>query len=505
MNFKRKNHLVVTALMLVFATCGGNDNDYIPPALEPDVPDTPPTEDVYNEPEFKLHVEGEPFDTYRGLVMAGYQGWFGAPGDGCAHSENPAWEWYHYTEGGVFKPGVLRNSIDFWPDVSEYEKTYTPGVDGTAGRSAKFTKPDGKLAMVYSAYDESSVMLHFKWMQQYGIDGVFMQRFVGEVINNPAGKDHFDKVLEHAMKGSNQYGRAISVMYDLGGFMENGRDEKTVLADAQKIMDKYNLKDRTQQKFYLHEDGKPLLALWGVGFDEKPFDADRVASLIAALKAQGWSIMLGVNDDWRTHSSTKWPGVKYKEVVKSANIIFPWFVGRYGTVSDYENGRLPIIEADIQWCRNNGVIYAPHCFPGGADLNMHPNNGVVDRLGGRFLWSQIYGGLKAGAESFYIAMFDEIDEGTAIYKCLNRKDVPSDEADVDYWVNFYKNETYKTSTEQLNGDDVEWSKKDKDLNIVFQGIEDQLPTDHYLWLTGQARKMLRGEVPLKNSWPARVE
>lgn len=62
-------------------------------------------------------------------------------------------------------------------------------------------------------------------------------------------------------------------------------------------MDTYQLLDRNQQKYYLYEDGKPLLALWGVGFDEKPFNADQIASLIAALKSRGWSIMLGVNDD----------------------------------------------------------------------------------------------------------------------------------------------------------------------------------------------------------------
>ena len=115
--------------------------------------------------------------------------------------------------------------------------------------------------------------------------------------------------------------------------MEGSRDESAVLADAQAIMDLYQLKDRSQQKFYLYEDDKPLLALWGVGFDEKPFNAEDIISLITALKDQGWSIMLGVNDDWRTHNSTKWPRAKYQEVVKSANVIFPWFVGRYGTIA----------------------------------------------------------------------------------------------------------------------------------------------------------------------------
>ena len=62
------------------------------------------------------------YNSYRGLVMAGYQGWFGAPGDGCRHSNSDNTAWYHYRESEVFKPGVLQNSIDMWPDMSEFEK-----------------------------------------------------------------------------------------------------------------------------------------------------------------------------------------------------------------------------------------------------------------------------------------------------------------------------------------------------------------------------------------------
>ena len=95
--------------------------------------------------------------------MAGYQGWFRAAGDGSLAK--------HYAYGDE-----NQSSIDLWPDVTEYAKTYeTP-----------FTLGDGKKARFFSSVDKSTIDLHFKWMQEYGIDGVFMQRFVNSVKNDDA-------------------------------------------------------------------------------------------------------------------------------------------------------------------------------------------------------------------------------------------------------------------------------------------------------------------------------
>ena len=477
---------ILCSLLTLLMACGGGGDDYIPPPIErPEQPGQPEKPDEFNKPDFTPHKDGEPFNSYRGLVMAGYQGWFGTPDDGCKHGN----QWYHYQEGGKFEPGVLRNSIDFWPDVREYEKTY---------ETEKFILPNGNKASVYSAYDKSSVLLHFRWMKEYGIDGVFMQRFVGEVIDNPNGKDHFDKVLESAMEGSNTYQRAICVMYDLGGFVP-GRTAKT-LADAQDIMDKYQLKDRTKQKFYLHQNEKPLIVLWGVGFnDGRPFSLSDVEQLVNGLKEKGFSIMLGVPTYWRERRNDALSDAKLHELIKAADVIMPWFVGRYGmgNYPDFHN----LIANDIVWCKTNGVEYAPLCFPGSSDRNMHPENSINQRHGGQFLWDQMYHCIKSGAQMLYIAMFDEIDEGTAIYKCLNQRDVPGNEADQDYYIR-YKDGNY--SIVMFPGTDAGAKYTlAKDYRVEFQGIEDELQTDHYLWLTGQGRKMLRGEIPLSPALPLR--
>lgn len=90
--------------------------------------------------------------------------------------------------------------------------------------------------------------------------------------------------------------------------------------------------------------------------------------------------------------------------------------------------------------------------------------GSIPRQGGRFYWQQLSTAMLAGAEMIYVAMFDEVDEGTAIFKCTG-----------DYPVS-----------------DV----------AKFIDMDGQ-PSDHYLWLTGEAARMLRKEVPLTFKMPIR--
>ena len=460
-----------------------------------------------------IHKDGEPYDTYKGLVMAGYQGWFGTPGDGSQLTAGGAW--YHYQLNGQFGPGVLRNSIDFWPDMREYQKKYT--VEKTT-KSAPFILPDGSHAAVFSSYDEETVMLHFKWMQDYGLDGVWMQRFVSE-IRNAKNKDHFDKVLRSAMKASNQYGRAIAVMYDMSGWTTEEALEP-IVEDAAALMEEYRLKDRSVQKFYLHENGKPMLGLWGVGLVGNRHPRPSVVKpLIEKLRQQGWSIFLGVPAYWRDGTNDCVSGTEHYvllNLVSKSDGFFPWMAGRYDASSFTGSSWQKRIEEDIK--KANGystashtVSYAAHIFPGFCDRNMYPDHcrGAADatrtgfRKGGKFYWDQFYSNISAGVESIYIGMFDEMDEGTAIFKQLNVSNVPSNTyAGSDYWVGFTSSGGYTMSPTKPSGNFV-WCEKAGDLDVVFQGIDDGKDTDWYLWLTGQARKMFRGEAPLTQRLPSR--
>lgn len=378
------------------------------------------------------------YNSYKGLVMAGYQGWFNAPDDGADRG------WYHYKGKNGFRPGSC--TIDMWPDVSEYEKTY----------KTDFVFADGSPAYTFSSYDASTVRTHFRWMKEYGIDGVFMQRFVGEIKSN-SGKRHFNTVLASAMKAANEYERAIGVMYDLSG-MRPG-DEQVVLHDIDEVALQHGLKDRKLNPSYLYHNGKPLVTVWGVGFnDNRRYGLKEAEAIISGLKSKGFSVMLGVPTHWRTLSGDTEPDPKLHELIGQCDIIMPWFVGRYNEQSYdryYEQ-----IKEDLEWTRKRGIDYAPLAFPGFSWKNLYGKNTTqIERNKGNFLWKQLSGAISAGAEMIYVAMFDEIDEGTAIFKCA--KKVPVGESE-------------------------------------FLPIDEELSTDHYLRLTGQAGRMLRKEIPVNN-------
>ena len=373
------------------------------------------------------------FKSIRNLVMAGYQGWFTTPEDGAGLG------WKHFEKEKEFKPGKC--TIDLWPDVSEYEKTY----------ETAFKLPDETPAKVFSSYDASTTDLHFKWMKQYGIDGVFMQRFVVS-IRNQKGKDNYNKILNNAVLSAEKYDRAICLMYDLSG-MEAG-EEDILIRDWKELCEKYKLVSRNNNHYVYHH-GKPLVAVWGIGFnDRRKYGYEQVKKIIDFLKSEGCSILVGVPTHWRTLTIDAVSDTRLLELVKQADIVHPWLVGRFDN-NTYEPYRKSI-EEDIKWCKANGKDYMPVLFPGFSWHNMKkdaPQN-MIPRLGGRFFWKQVKGAVDAGAESLYLAMFDEIDEGTAFFKCTNTPPVGESSF------------------------------------ITYEG---EAP-DHYLWLAGEAAKYLRGEL-----------
>lgn len=463
----------------------------------------------YHTLDVPVHRDGQMYDTYKGLVMAGYQGWHGCPGDGRS-SWGDTEAWYQYALynmfGGVMGPGPLHSKIDFWPYMDEYANTY----------NTAFKYPDNSTAAVYSSMDYQTVDTHFKWMKQYGIDGVFMQRFAS-MIGYEHPKKFNDCVLENAMAASNKYDRAIAVMYDMVGLKaDNGNTTpalSVILDDAAVLMDKYHLNDRSAgQRYYLYHNGKPLIGLVSACQINMPYDNNDAITLINGLKALGFSVMLGLPTYWRQGGADCPSPVT--DVAALADVVMPWFVGRYdydgsvlGSSKSFDSFK-SLIDGDIAWCNANGVDYAPNCWPGFRWENSHPQSNIFPRKSGDFLWKQVYYDISAGADMLYIAMFDETNEGTAIFKCLEESAAPLNTPSESYYVK-YENGTYSVQEGDenwlwhLTAGSSKWCKQASEIAVPFGGIEDGLGEDYYLWLTGQARRMLRGEIPLSATKPTK--
>ena len=393
-------------------------------------------------------VKGVDTTTLTGKVMAGYQGWFNCPDDGAGLG------WTHWARSGSkpFAPGNV--TVDLWPDMSEATE---------AERFATgFKHANGETAYVFSSYNRTTVLRHFKWMSDYGIDGVFVQRFANGV-KRESTRHHKDVVLSNCREGANRGGRAYAVMYDLSGL---GAGATTVVSDDWKML--RTKMDMGRDPAYLHHEGKPLVAIWGLGFnDGRKYTLKECRALVEFFKADGCAVMLGVPTGWREQTRDSITDRAFHDLLKLADVISPWTPGRYSNPASASAHAAKYYKPDIQWCREQSIDFLPVVFPGFSWHNMKPQDPFnrIPRLKGQFLWSQLAGAKKAGASMIYVAMFDEVDEGTAIFKCTNNPPVG-----ISPFLNY-----------------------------------EGLSSDHYLWLTGEGGRLLRGERAMQDSVPARPE
>lgn len=142
----------------------------------------------------------------------------------------------------------------------------------------------------------------------------------------------------------------------------------------------------------------------------------------------------------------------------------PWNTGNYSVdAAGVKSASAGAWEEDRRECARRGVLWIPTLYPGFGWDNLKqqsPGTSTIPRRSGQFLWEQFYKLAQLGGESAYIAMFDEVDEGTAIFKVTS--DPPTQARFIGY---------------------------------------DGLPGDWYLRLVGEGARMLRKQRPLTATIP----
>ncbi len=386
-----------------------------------------------------------------GKIYAGYQGWFNCYGD-----SSPVARWRHWSAGtyqsnaGAPAPGYI--SFELYPDVREYTNLYQTNLGNLN---------NGQPAKLFSSYSEQTVNKHFEWMQTYGIDGAALQRFGGELADS-VFKSNRDSIASKVKTASETYGRKFYIMYDISGMSSNF---DTILKNdwTGTITGTLNL---TASGAYAKQDGKPVVCIWGIGFNDRPGDAAQSLNLVNWFKAQGCYVIGGVPTQWRKCIDDSKAG--FENVYKAFNMISPWSVGRFGDQAGADQFKNNQLVPDLSYCNANGIAYQPVMFPGFAWSNW--NGGTrnqIPRQHGDFMWRQAYNMKSLGISTGYIAMFDEYDEGTAIAKAAeNSSMIPN-------------NQYFLT----LDADGVACS------------------SDFYLRLSGDITRMMKGQIPLTATHP----
>ncbi|HMP81961.1 MAG TPA: Ig-like domain-containing protein [Verrucomicrobiota bacterium] len=396
---------------------------------------------------FRLKSQVDPGTMHNKLLM-GYQGWFACPGDG-----SPPNRWVHWFRNN--NPVVTNLNFDMWPDVSEFD------ADELFATSLTFS--NGATARLFSSYHPKTVMRHFRWMRDHQLDGVFLQRFSSE-LSDAAFFALRNQVTLNVRAGAETHGRAFAIMYDISGTPTNNL--VSVLTNDWNFLT--TVLQLTNSPFYLRHDGRPVVAVWGFGFSGRQDTPQQAAQVIAHFKSSGLTVMGGVPTYWRTLNNDAQSNPGWSNVFRSFDIISPWSVGRYADNAGADNFRANLIVPDLAAATAAGRDYMPVIWPGFSwtNLNKGPLN-QIPRNGGNFYWRQAFNAVQSGCTMIYGAMFDEVDEGTAMFKTAA---TPADQPAQGAFV-------------PLNADGV------------------NVPNDWYLKLANEAGKMLRGEIPLQSTIP----
>ncbi|RYY36473.1 MAG: lectin, partial [Sphingobacteriaceae bacterium] len=378
----------------------------------------------------KLIKSASPVGDVVGKVTAGYQGWFTAAGDG-----SPQNTWGH-------------QNLECWPSVSEYTTTYQTSYANLG---------NGQPARVFSSWDQSTVNKHFEWMKQYDIDCAALQRFCNEVTPGSTIKTFRDGMATRVRNAAQTYGRKFYIMYDASGW-GNLAAIKTDWTNT--ITGTLGL---LSSPAYAIQNGKPVVCIYGLGYASHPSSVADALDLINWFKTQGCYVIGSVPGQWRTGTGDSKAG--FIDAYKAFNMISGWAVGR--AVDATYN---PWVTGDRDFCNANNMDYQPCAYPGTSFYNSNgpssPQN-QFPRNHGDFLWAQLATFKNAGVPSVYIAMFDEVNEATQIFKTAeNASQRPSNQ-----WF----------------------------LTLDADGTA--VSSDFYLRLTGDGGKMIKGTLPYTATHP----
>ena len=218
-------------------------------------------------------TSGSSYSEFKGKSVAGYQAWF------TASESNSGW--VHWSSNT--RPEAGNFSFDIYPDTRDYmpEILQQTGFDNLG---------NGEPSLLFSSADV--IDEHFKWMKDAGIDGVALQRFIGD-NPYPISDSPFSKPLK-VKKAAETNERIFYVCYD----MSSGKDENAWVESIKydwvfNIEQSYAL---TSSPAYATVNNKPVVQIWGPGFTSRVGNAAKTIELIKFLQGRGMLCNWGGSD-----------------------------------------------------------------------------------------------------------------------------------------------------------------------------------------------------------------
>ncbi|MEO0452836.1 MAG: hypothetical protein AAFY98_01705 [Verrucomicrobiota bacterium] len=389
-------------------------------------------------------------------IYVGYQGWHSAGKPGEAKG------WSHWFQNGKL-PEKENIHGDQWPNLEEYTKLYPTDM----------TYADGSRVYVYSSNDYETVDLHVKWMKDYGIKGLAFQT-QQNLVDRPHARDGRDKIVQHVRQACEKYGVKFFLMpcNNAKSVKQNDGVVKRFIDDWKHLVDNVKI---TESPMYARQEGKPVIIMWGLGFANRPITPEEAGEIVDFFTKgpEPYQVYLGGGLQRGIVGAKKW-----HPVYEKLDLVKTWRTVQQirGNEKSRQN-TIKNVQAEKAWCDERGIEYMPVIFAGGS---WHGRN-HYPRLGGRYYWDQfsvvMNDVFKPDEPKFiYVAMFDEIDEGTAIYKTATRAD-------------------QLPNPEKMTHNNIDEEKLPEELH--------DLPSDWYLQLTDEMGKIMTGKKPMTSELPLR--
>ncbi|MGJ4952586.1 glycoside hydrolase family 71/99-like protein [Bradyrhizobium sp. HKCCYLS20291] len=398
----------------------------------------------------RVHAEGNN-QRLSGRIVMGYQGWFACP------SDSSRGDWIHWKSKDLL-------TIDMFPDVTEL----SPAEKCDSGlRDAR-----GNPVFLFSSLNPKTVDRHFRWLEDYGIDGVALQRFASQLFTAET-LERANRVMINVKTAAEAHNRSFFVMYDISGASPD--QLKLVADDWERLVEQGIIRSSS----YQFDNKRAVLGIWGVGFAGRKLAPADIDEFIRDLRGRsssygGLTIIAGTPTFWREGKRDASSDTGWRRIWTEFDVISPWTVGRFSDQKGADYYRRNVLEPDLEETKRLGVAYMPVIFPGFSwhnlriarqQTNAEPNQ--IRRACGQFYWRQAYNAISAGATMIYNAMFDEVDEGTAMFKVApSAQQVPATPSSV---------------------------------TLDIDGC--QLPSDWYLRLAGKVGQALSKQSPLTEAMP----